>query len=110
MVSADGIEPSTFSLEGYCSSTELRGHTGIIGFLSWEQGVFDIKIISLSGKIQIERTAPHYPIKMEAKEVYLKKNEQHIPKHQNKYTTIHIRHQAWLVLTIYIVKHSFFWQ
>ena len=26
MVSADGIEPSTFSLEGYCSSTELRGH------------------------------------------------------------------------------------
>lgn len=26
MVPAVGIEPTTFSLEGYCSSTELRGH------------------------------------------------------------------------------------
>ena len=32
MVSAVGIEPTTFGLEGHCSSTELCGRTNIIYF------------------------------------------------------------------------------
>jgi hypothetical protein len=37
MVSAVGIEPTTFGLEGHCSSTELCGRADIIYFFRKKQ-------------------------------------------------------------------------
>lgn len=55
MVSAVGIEPTTFGLEGHCSSTELCGRANIIYFFRKKQN-FLKKIFPKSQKIFKKKT------------------------------------------------------